>query len=124
MSRARAQTGTGARRGLRESEEASLVGRRRASEHWALLAVYRTCRNECVIGAHIYAPTAVLGDSCDDCIEITICLVRVVSNSETRRANNIGQVVMMERSKVDYVPTMASSALSVFEEEHDLRGAR
>jgi hypothetical protein len=86
--------------------------------------VLRTCRIECVTGAHIYAPTAVLthdsanaphlrshcraallrirkehpcriwkvacctvricgsgsnlGDSCNDCIEITICLVRVV----------------------------------------------
>jgi len=64
-----------------------------------------------------------LGDSCDDCIEIAIRLVRVVSNIETRRANSIGQVIMIEGNEVDYVPTITSSALSVFEEEHDLRGA-
>ncbi len=29
---------------------------------------------------------------------------------------------MTERNKVDYVPTITSLALGVFEEEHDLRG--
>ena len=30
---------------------------------------------------------------------------------------------MFEWNKVDYVPTITSSALSVFEEEHNFRGA-
>jgi hypothetical protein len=66
-------------------------------------------------------PTS-LGDSRGDCIEIAIGLVRVVSKCETRRADIIGQVIMTERKKFDYVPVITSSSVGVFEEEHDLRG--
>ena len=113
---------------LRDATEADeLIITTITHDHADRVLSYQLLAEEWADGDPRYRPTRCgsgshLDDSCDDCIEIAIWLVRVVSNSETRRANSIGQVGMTERNKFDDMPTITSSALSVFEEEHDLRG--